>query len=260
VQAAPDLSPLTQSMGQIAQALDRLQPPPAAPTAPAGPDAATTAAMQQLGAGLQKHEAEIGRLREEIPRAVEAGVKPLSDKLSAIDAAVKPLERIKERLDEDVQAGGLKGKLAQKIEELAAGKPAESGDPNMRIVLITLAAAVGVGLVVFLVIRQHQSASSQAGLLSAVQTAVSGAGSAIPALAPAAAGLNAAGTLIQNQLAQLQQGLAAQAQALQQVALATPAPSTGTPTATPAPSASVQIATPASGAGPQTAAAPAGAH
>jgi len=198
-------------------------PPPAAvqpvpAVAPQGPDPATAQALGDLGRAVQRNAGDLQQLRDEVlPRAIDQATKPLGErisavdqalkpmgeKLSAIDAAVQPLERIKERLDADIAGGGLRGKLAQHIENLASGQ-AESGDPKLRLILITLAVFAAAGLIIFMVVRGHQAASSLAGVVTQVKAAVDAVATKAPLLQPVATGLDAVSNLILQQLSALQ--------------------------------------------------------
>jgi S1-C subfamily serine protease len=212
--------------------------PPAAvpqpvPAAPLGPDPATAQALGELGRATERNAGEIRQLRDEaLPKAIDQAIRPIGEKISAIDAAVQPLERIKTRLDEDIAAGGLKGRLAQHIEDLAEGK-AESHDPKLRLILITMAIAGGVGLLIFLVVRQHQAAGSLAGVVTQAKAAVDAVAAKAPVLAPAATGLDAIGNLLLKQLAALQGQPAAAAPAAPAAATAAAAASPTTSTSPP---------------------------
>ena len=155
--AGPSLSPPAIDYGpelnHIADLLQQRQTPPT----PAGPDPSTIAAIttitgqvdrqgqqiQSLTGSVQAQGQQIGQLASGLGEVAKQ-IKDTGDQVSKIDAAVKPLEAIKSRLDEDIQAGGLKGRIAQQIEN-AAGS-----DDSLRKVLITT--GVVLGLVLFIAI------------------------------------------------------------------------------------------------------------
>ncbi|MGD0897653.1 MAG: trypsin-like peptidase domain-containing protein [Thermoguttaceae bacterium] len=211
--------------------------PPPVPAAPAGPDLSTVQALGELGRAAERNAGDLRQLRDEVlPRAIDQAVKPMAEKISAIDqtvkpmvekisaidAAVKPLEQIKDRLDADIAAGGLKGKLAQRIEDLASGKT-ETGDPHLRLILITLGVAGVAAAIAFKIIRDHQGTSALGSLVTHAKTAVDATAAKVPALAPAAAGLDAVGSLILNQLNALQSRAAPVATPAAPAAAAAPA-------------------------------------
>jgi len=208
-------------------------PQPAPAVSPQGPDPATVQALGDLGRAVQRNAGDLQQLRDEIlPKAIDQAIKPLGEKLSAVDAAVQPLERIKERLDADIAGGGLRGKLAQHIEDLASGK-AESGDPKLRLILITLAVVGAAGAILFMIIRGHQAASSLAGVVTQAKAAVDAVAAKNPLLAPVATGLDSVGSLILKQLSGLQgqQPSPAPAATATPVAAASPAPAAAPPPA-----------------------------
>ena len=222
-------------------------PPPAPAVSPQGPDPATVQALGDLGRAVQRNAGDLQQLRDEIlPKAIDQAIKPLGEKVSAIDqvvkplgekltavdAAVKPLERIKERLDADIAGGGLRGKLAQHIEDLASGTP-ESGDSKLRLILITLAVVGAAGAILFLIIRSHQAASSLAGVVTQAKAAVDAVAAKNPLLAPVATGLDSVGNLILKQLSGLQSQQPSPAPAAAAAPVASPAPAAApAPTAT----------------------------
>jgi hypothetical protein len=218
-------------------------PQPAPAVCPQGADPATVQALGDLGRAVQRNAGDIQQLHDEIlPKAIDQAikplgekvsaidqaVKPLGEKLSAVDAAVKPLERIKERLDADIAGGGLRGKLAQHIEDLASGT-AESGDPKLRLILITLAVVGAAGAILFMIIRGHHAASSLAGVVTQAKAAVDAVAAKNPALLPVATGLDTVGNLILKQLSALQSQQPSPAPAAAPVA--SPAPAAAPPPA-----------------------------
>ncbi len=138
---------LNLQIESIKQAWPTLPPPTAtpAPAASAGPDPSTVQALQQLGGQVQQHGAAIEQLRVDVPKAIDQAVRPLGEKLGTVEAAVKPFAALKAKLDEDIAAGGIKGKIAEKIEDVAEG-----GDKGLRKILITGAIVLGaLALVAF---------------------------------------------------------------------------------------------------------------
>jgi hypothetical protein len=261
-------------------------PPPAPAAVPQGPDPATTQALGELGRAVDRNASDVQQLRDQVlPRAIDQAVrplgerisaidqtvkplgekisaidsalKPLSEKLSAVDAAVQPLERIKERLDADIAGGGLRGKLAQHIEDLASGK-LESNDPKLRLILITLIVVAVAGAAVFLVIRGHQAASSLSGIVTQAKAVVDAVAAKAPLLAPVATGLDSVGNLILKQLSSLQSQQAAPTAA--PAAITVHAASTTPVAGTPAASAAAPAAASPAPAAPAAPAAPTAAH
>ena len=102
-----DFTPLQQQLGAIADELRHNQ-------LPQGPD-------PQVLQALQAHRADAEQLKNEVPKQIDAAVKPVSEKVGTIEATVKPLLALHEKLEADAQAGGLKGKLAQQVLDASEG-------------------------------------------------------------------------------------------------------------------------------------------
>lgn len=144
-----DLGPITQRLDGIA---DRIaQAAPVAPTVPVPPAAADPRVDQALGLGQQAHQ-RIDALSE--------NVKKVAEGVDTLGRAVGPLVAIREKLEADAEAGGLKGKLAQKL--LDAG----SGDDSLRKVLITAGIVLAiVGFCTFAVIHTMRTGRGPAGTI-----------------------------------------------------------------------------------------------
>jgi hypothetical protein len=133
------------------------------PAAPAGPDPA----IQQLGAAVNQNAADIQALTKAVPTLVKESIKPLAEKIDVIEGAVKPLVRFKERLDAAEEAGGIKGRIAQRIEGRLTG---EDDDPVLKSkILKILAVIAGLGVVGFVVMRIHNGTSALCGLRDKVK-------------------------------------------------------------------------------------------
>ncbi|MCK9569334.1 thioredoxin domain-containing protein [Candidatus Pacearchaeota archaeon] len=69
------------------------------------------------------------QIGQTVPKMIEDATKPLSEKIDKIQQAVAPISNLKERLDAAEASGGLKGKIAQKVEDRVFGdasdKPVE---------------------------------------------------------------------------------------------------------------------------------------
>jgi hypothetical protein len=230
-QSKVDLGPVLDRLDRIAEHVAATPAPAPAPAA--GPDAATLEVLKQLGGAVQQHTADLGKLRDDVPRIVDGAVKPVADKVAQIEGAVRPLEAIKQHLDQDIAAGGIKGRLVGDAEKLLAGG---GGDSGLRTVLMTgggtvgLLFLVGIGVLLIHAIHAHKAAV-QAGrptpeqtALQAVRTQLDAAAAKNPALAPAVGRLDQVGDFVLAQLKSLDGKLAAHDQALQQIALNTPAP------------------------------------
>ena len=108
---------ITESLSRQQQAQQQLPPPPSPVAASSGPDPSTTLALQQLGGQLQQHAQAIEQIRADVPRVVNEAIRPLADKLIGVEAAIKPVMALREKLEEDAQAGGLRGKIAERLEK-----------------------------------------------------------------------------------------------------------------------------------------------
>jgi hypothetical protein len=203
-----DLAPLDNKLGRlidITEGLSRQQTPPAPMAVPNGPDAATVQALQQMGGQLQQHAQAIEQIRTDVPRVVNEAVRPLADKLGTVESAVKPIMALKERLDEDAQAGGLRGKIAQRLEQ-------DLADPTAWIKHAGIAVAVVLVLVfgaaLIHAIHAHKKAmqngqpSAAEKALDDIKAKLQTAAVAAPALAPVAAGATALDSLLHKLLDQ----------------------------------------------------------
>ena len=237
---------ITESLSRQQQAQQQLPPPPSPVAASSGPDPSTTLALQQLGGQLQQHAQVIEQIRADVPRVVNEAIRPLADKLIGVEAAIKPVMALREKLEEDAQAGGLRGKIAERLEK-------DLADPTAWI----KHAGIAVGVLLVLVfgaalihaIHAHKAAM-QAGqpdaaekALDEIKATLQAAAASHPALAPVAAGATAMDSLLHKLLDQqsvVQSKLA-------DAATASPAP-VAAPVTSPAPAPSpvqVTVAAPA---------------
>jgi hypothetical protein len=104
-----------------------------------GPDPATTQALQSLGATVGQHGQAIQQIQADVPKMIDASVKPLAEQVTKIDESTKLLQKAHAKLVEDAEAGGLKGKLAQKLLDMENG----GGDDQLRKILITAGIVLG---------------------------------------------------------------------------------------------------------------------
>jgi len=235
--------------GKVDQIAARQQQPacPQQVAMPSGPDPQTQQALQSLSAENNQNRAKIDalggqfeQLRSEVPKAINAAVQPITDKVGAIDAAVKPIEAIKARLDGDIQAGGIKGKIAQRIED-------DMGDPTAWI----KHALIGFGVLLVVVfggllihaIHAHKAAvkAGQPDPTDLKLQALAAKLAANPATAPLAAVVGGADAAWHRLEQKMDSHQAANQSAINNLALHTPSPSqTAAPAA--APSANVTLA------------------
>ena len=95
--------------------------------------------------------------------------------IGEVKQVVAPLARLRDKLEADKEAGGLKGKVAGDIEQVLEG----NADPKLRLVLITGAVLAAVGGLVFFIIRHHN-------LTSAIRQKIDADAQTNPQLAPLA--------------------------------------------------------------------------
>ena len=140
-----DLTPLVNPLAAIANELANRQQPVAPVQVAAGPDPATMQAIQAIGGETQANKQAIGQLRDDVPKIIGAQLEPVTkslksfgDSMEEVRGAVKPLLKLREKLEDDAETGGLKGKIAQRL--LDAG----NGDDGLRKVLITAGIVLGL--------------------------------------------------------------------------------------------------------------------
>ena len=228
--AKDDLKPIVDNQNKIVDALNaisvHLNTP--APTPVAAPDPQTVATLNQHGQAINDLGNQFGQFKSDVPKMIDAGVKPVSDQVAKIDAAVKPIEEIKAKLDAQIAKGGLQGKIASDIEN------ATGSDEGLRKVLITIGIVLGiVAFVVFAVFHtirtgrgpsgdiidklaaanpSNQLLATMKSQVDALDTKIAGIGNALPNLAMAGTaaatgatpvGVAAALQLLQQQVAAL---------------------------------------------------------
>lgn len=143
-----DLSPILGALGNISQQIGAIRP--STPPAPVGPDPAVTNALQQLG--------NLANVADQKADAAIKGVGEVKDKIVGLEKAVEPIAKIHAKLEEDAAAGGIKGRIAQRILDKVEG----TGDGDEKFgVLKTLFGdkailfvLLGVGAVVLLFVRK----------------------------------------------------------------------------------------------------------
>ena len=170
---------------------------------------------------MQQHGQAIEQLRADAPKAIDAAVKPLHDRVSLINETIKPFAAIKAKLDADIEAGGIKGKLAQRIEDNLADPTAWIRHALIAIGVVVALAAAGLAIHA---IHAHAGKTTGPSFLEReldkLKAGLTAGAVVNPALAPLAAGatgVDALMHLIHNRIDNLQSQVS-------QVALNTPAP------------------------------------
>jgi hypothetical protein len=184
-QPSVDLSPIANRMDRLADAVADLRPIPQS-AAVVTPDPATIQAIQQLGQGLQQQGQEIGQIKAAIPQAIHGAIAPLAERITGVESAIRPLATIREKLDADIEAGGLRGKIAQRIEDRLDDPTAWIKHAGIALaVVLVIALAVGI----IHAIHAHATKTGNPTLLEKafadLKTKVDTAAAVNPALAPA---------------------------------------------------------------------------
>jgi hypothetical protein len=216
-----DLSPLAAQLEKIAQ--NTAPKADVAPPAPAGPDPA----IQQLGQAVGQNAADIKALGEAVPNLVQKSIAPVAEKVDTIAGAVKPLIEFKQKLDAAEAAGGIKGKIAQRVEDRVFGS--EDDDPALKskTIKVLMWAAI-VAACGFVVLRIHNGTSALCGLRDKVKERLS---ERSPELA---AKLDAVETRVHNRIDSIQSKAKAVAPVVEKAAEAVQPPAPAAPSVPPA--------------------------
>jgi hypothetical protein len=155
-QAAPvappvDLSPINQTLDAIAQQINQRQaeataeapPVPIAPQPVADPR--VDQALQSAGQANQKVDALATDTANGF-KTVAGKIGEVGEAIDKVQKVVAPLSALRDKLEADAEAGGLKGKVAQRILDKLEG--GESGDGSLRKVLITGGIVLGAVLLI----------------------------------------------------------------------------------------------------------------
>jgi hypothetical protein len=162
-----DLGAIENRLDRISDEVSGISSKQAPPPTPTGPDPATAQALGQIGTLATEAKKEA----DELGAKVDGVAKDVGE----VKQVVAPLARLRDKLEADKEAGGLKGKVAGDIEQVLEG----NADPKLRLVLITGAVLAAVGGLVFFIIRHHN-------LTSAIRQKIDADAQTNPQLAPLA--------------------------------------------------------------------------
>ena len=139
-----DMSPTNQRLDTLIQMLQMSQTAQPAPVIPVPPPSLPDPTAQKA---LDLAE----QLKTVVPTLVDEKVKPLADGLKETRELLTPIIKIKDKLEADAEAGGIRGKLAQRI--LDRFDPEAAGADPTNWVKHLVYGVIAVALVAFGVIH-----------------------------------------------------------------------------------------------------------
>lgn len=158
-----DLTPIAGPLAEIAHKMPAKEPSPPR----AEPDSQALSAVEKLGTQVNQNAADIQAMATAVPNLVKESMRPMAEKMDALEGVVKPLVRLKERLDAAEEAGGIKGRIAQRIEDRLMG---EEDDPALKSRTIKVLVWVAISAaVIFVIVRVHNGTSALCGLRDRVK-------------------------------------------------------------------------------------------
>ncbi len=143
-------------------------------------------------------------LKADLPKVITEAVDPIKADLGSVKAVIAPLIRAHEKLEQDAEEGGLKGRIAQRILDKIEGNTADKGDAllhsNAARIIGTVLGLLFVGFILW------QLASRLGKLVDVAQAGVTSitakvAPQALPAVAAANASIDTVQAAIESQLA-----------------------------------------------------------